>query len=117
MKRTGFKSPRKPMKQRSDKRKSYRASDEGKAALEYMRKVKQLPCCVCGAYGPSDAHHVIHDRFGSRKSSDFDVIPLCKEHHQNGPRAIHNGKETWRQINGADWSYIDSTRMRAGEMQ
>ena len=52
------------------------ASQEGKAALEYMGKVKRLPCCACGAPGPSDAHHPIHDRFGSRKSGDFEVIPL-----------------------------------------
>ena len=110
LKRTAFSAKPKHMKQVSDKKRAYRASDEGKEATAYMSKVKQLPCAVCGADGPSDAHHVIHDRFGSRKSSDFDVIPLCKRHHQDGPAAIHNGKETWRQKYGSDYDYIDQTR-------
>ena len=116
MKRTGFSSQRKPMAQKSRKVAKQHASSEGKADLAYMGKVKQLPCCVCGKAGPSDAHHVFHDRFGSLKSRPRDVIPLCKAHHQDGPGAIHNGKETWRQIHGPDWSYIDGTRMLVGEM-
>lgn len=94
----------------SGKRKEYRASDEGKAAMAYMGEVKKLPCAVCGAPGPSDAHHCFHNRYGSRKSSDYDVIPLCKRHHTDGPEAIHNGKETWRQKHGSDYDYIAATR-------
>jgi len=128
MKRTGFKTPgkplrrtpftskTKPMKKVSKAKADYRASDEGKAARKYVGMVKQLPCAVCGAPGPSDAHHVIHDRYGSRKSSDFDVVPLCKLHHQDGPDAIHNGKESWREKYGPDHGLIEQTRKRVGEM-
>lgn len=112
LKRTGFTSKRKPMKARSDKRKAYRASDEGQAALAYLKAVKGLPCCVCGAPPPSDAHHVICDRFGARKSSDWDAIPLCKKHHQDGPEAIHNGKASWVALHGPDWGYIDQTQLQ-----
>lgn len=101
---------RKPMNRVSEKRRKHRASPEGQAALEYMGKVKQLPCCVCGAPAPSDAHHCYHGRYGSRRSSDFDVIPLCKAHHQDGPEAIHNAKETWAVKHGPDYSYIEQTR-------
>lgn len=116
LRRTSFKNRGKPiaaktpMRKRSKKREAYRSSAEGKAAMAYMGKVKQLPCCVCGAPPPSDAHHVIHDRFGTRKSSDFDVIALCKKHHQDGPDAIHNGKETWRAKYGPDHGYIEATK-------
>ena len=79
------------------------------AARAYMLKVKELPCCICGKPGPSDAHHVIHDRFSTIKATDFAVIPLCKEHHQDGPDAIHNGKETWREKYGSDHEYIPAT--------
>ena len=85
---------------------AYRASAAGQAALSHMKRVKALPCAVCGASPPSDAHHVIHERYGSRKASDLQVIPLCKAHHQEGPLAIHNGKERWRAEYGADWSYL-----------
>ncbi len=110
MKRSAFKSPRKPMRKRSDKRKTYRASAEGQAALAYLQAVKGLPCAVCDAPPPSDAHHVICDRFGARKSSDWDAIPLCKKHHQNGPEAIHNGKASWVAMHGPDHAYIEQTQ-------
>lgn len=91
----------------SDKKRAYRASETGQAALGYMRAVKQLPCAVCASPPPSDAHHCIHDRHSSAKRSDYDTIPLCKAHHQNGPDAIHNGPKTWREKYGPDHSYID----------
>ena len=71
-----------------------------------MRAVKALPCVVCGRAGPSDAHHCICDRYGTRRASDFDVIPLCKACHQDGPFAIHNGKASWVARNGPDWAFL-----------
>lgn len=118
MKRNGFKTRGKPLKAKtpmrkaSAKRKAYRASDEGKKALRYMQAVKQLPCAVCGAAPPSDAHHVIHDRYGTAKASDFDTIPLCRSCHLDGPDAIHNGKQSWREKHGPDHGYIEQTAER-----
>lgn len=94
------------MRKVSAKRRAYRASEEGQNALEHMRAVKQLPCVVCGSAPPSDAHHVIHDRFSGKKASDLDVIPLCKAHHQNGPEAIHNAKRSWREKHGPDHAFL-----------
>ena len=79
-------------------------------ALAHIYRVKQLPCVICGKPGPSDAHHVICDRYGQRKSSDFDIIPLCKEHHQHGPEAIHNGKKSWARKHGPDHAYLPLVR-------
>ena len=31
---------------------------------------------------PTTAHHPIHDRYGTTKSSDLEAIPLCDGHHQ-----------------------------------
>lgn len=71
----------------------------------HMALVKQLPCCVCGAPPPSDAHHVISGRYGSRKASDFETLPLCKNHHQ-GPEGIHTAKATWEGIYGPDYEML-----------
>ena len=76
----------------------------------YMAAVKSLPCCVCGKPGPSDAHHPICGRYSFRRAPDADAIPLCKRHHQNGPDAIHNGKEGWVARFGPDTRYIKRTR-------
>jgi len=80
------------------------------ADLDYMLAVKGLPCAVCNAPPPSDCHHTICGRFGSRKTPARDCIPLCKIHHQWGPDAIHNGKESWIDEWGFDTNYIEQTR-------
>jgi hypothetical protein len=104
-----------PMRKVSAKRKSYRASDEGKAGLEHMQSVKMLPCVICNAPPPSDAHHVICRRYGNRKAADTEVIPLCKAHHQDGPDAIHNGKLSWVAKYGPDYSYLPRVAAMLGE--
>lgn len=84
----------------------------------YIECVKQLPCCICEAFGepygqaPSDAHHPIHGRYSGAKSPDAMAIPLCKGHHQSGEHgklAIHRGKETWAEKYGLDTDYIAAT--------
>lgn len=87
---------------------------EGK---EYIGYVKRLPCCICGASPPSDAHHPISGRYGTRKAPDASVIPLCKAHHQWGPEAIHNGKSGWEARHGPDTDYIEQTRKRVDRMK
>lgn len=99
-----------------------------KSDVPYMGMVKQLPCVICGAPAPSDAHHCTHrpnadephgyTRIPSagKRSGDRDTIPLCKRHHQNGPEAIHNGKESWRRKHGPDYSYIPATRAAVAAM-
>lgn len=104
------KRQRKPLKQVSDKRRDHWASPEGKAELAHMARVKQLHCVACGSPPPNDAHHCIHGRYSGRKPSGFETIPLCKECHQNGPGAIHRGKETWAARHGPDYSFLPLVR-------
>jgi len=101
----------------SVKKSAYRRSAIGRDAAEHMRRVKQLPCVICGKPGPSDAHHVIHGRFSARKATDFQVIPLCEACHRYPHRhAIHTGKKAWAERNGPDWEYLPVVAdMLAGE--
>lgn len=66
---------------------------------EYMGKVAQLPCAICGVYGV----HVHHIRTGigmGRRASNFDTLPLCPEHHQ-GKSGIHGmGRKAWELHHG-----------------
>ena len=66
---------------------------------EYMGKVAQLPCAICGVYGV----HVHHLRTGvgmGRRASDFDTMPLCPEHHQ-GMTGFHGmGRKAWERHHG-----------------
>ena len=85
------------------------ASEADKA---HLMAVKGLPCCICGAPPPSQAHHCISGRWGSHKPDHRQTIPLCIEHHQNGPKAIHNGKKPWEKKHGKDTDYIAETIMK-----
>ena len=86
------------------------------AGRAHMNRVKQLPCVCCHRPPPSDAHHCFHGRYGSGKSSDFAVIPLCRQCHQEGPDSIHQNKNGWRELNGSDFDYIPVVAdMLAGE--
>lgn len=61
---------------------------------QYMSAVADLGCMACRrVYGPHDPGPVElhHPRAGTgmaRRASDWDVIPLCPEHHR-GRTGIH----------------------------
>lgn len=95
-------------------RKPYQKTGKPKKDEAYLQEVRQQPCCVCQKFGepqlsPTTAHHPIHDRFGTRKRSDRDAIPLCEGHHQGlwdtSKLAIHKEPKKWRELYGEDWSY------------
>ena len=85
---------------------SFKPVNGSAAGRRHMGRVKALDCVVCGRAGPSDAHHCFHGRYGSRKSSDFEVIPLCRWCHHDGPDSIHQNKNGWREVNGNDFDYL-----------
>ncbi|MGH8431458.1 MAG: hypothetical protein ACREUF_13755 [Solimonas sp.] len=66
-----------------------------KAEARHIDRVKNLDCAVCGARGPSDAHHILEGRIPGRKSPNFCVIPLCKDCHQGDHNGIHGRRHMW----------------------
>jgi len=104
------------MKVRSNFKPPQRSSDAW-----YLGVVRQLPCCICQAFGEvqtsaSEAHHTICGRYSQRKTPDRQVIPLCDGHHQGkfdtDKLAIHNGKESWAAKYGPDTDFIAATQDR-----
>jgi hypothetical protein len=55
---------------------------------EWIQIVKSLPCSVCDAPGPSDAHHIKQHR-------QFTVVALCKDCHQGPVMGWHGQKRMW----------------------
>lgn len=45
---------------------------------DWLDMVRKRPCMNCGLPGPSTVHHIAGS-FGSKKTSDYAVIPLCLE--------------------------------------
>lgn len=54
----------------------------------HIANVKALPCSVCNAPPPSDAHHV-------RQDCHWTVVALCKSCHQDNILGIHGQKRMW----------------------
>lgn len=88
----------------------------------HMARVAQLPCCICEAYGmaqlsPTQVHHVIHDRNGTKRAPDTATIPLCEGHHQGlidtSKLALHRAPQQWRDTYGADHEWLDRLRQSA----
>ena len=59
-----------------------------RAEREHLARVKELECSLCGADGPSSAHHI-------QQGLHFATIALCFECHQ-GRLGWHGDKTLWR---------------------
>lgn len=58
------------------------------AERAHVERVKELPCSVCGAPGPSEAHHVV-------QGDDFTTVALCQPCH-TGPMGVHGDQTMLR---------------------
>jgi hypothetical protein len=56
-----------------------------KTEREYIGRVKQLPCSVCNAAAPSDAHHI-------EQKLQYCVVALCRDCHNS----LHGEKRIWK---------------------
>ena len=59
-----------------------------RAEREYLSRVKQLPCGVCGHHPPSEAHHV-------EQGLHYLCIPLCEDCHRGSFNGIHGQRRVW----------------------
>ena len=55
---------------------------------KHVGRVKELPCSLCDAPPPSDAHHIKQHR-------QYTVVALCKECHQGSLMGWHGQKRMW----------------------
>ncbi|MGL4480439.1 MAG: hypothetical protein ACRCVK_19725 [Aeromonas veronii] len=61
----------------------------------HIERIKRMDCVLCGASGPSDAHHIRAGQGMGQRASDVLAIPLCKSCHQ-GPSGIHGDRAMMR---------------------
>lgn len=60
-----------------------------KAEALHLAAVKELPCSVCDAPPPSDAHHI-------RQGDHFTTVAICKDCHQGSDNGWHGRRTMWR---------------------
>lgn len=56
---------------------------------EHLGRVKALPCSVCDAPGPSEAHHI-------KQGQHFTAVALCPDCHRGSENGWHGRKTMWR---------------------
>jgi len=68
----------------------------------HLARIKEMDCGVCGASGPSDAHHV-------EQHMQFTCIPLCKDCHQGSHNGIHGRRSIWNVLKKTEISVLNDT--------
>ena len=78
-----------------------------KAEREHMSKVASLGCLVCQR--PANVHHIRPIGLGiGMRSSHYQTIPLCYDHHQ-GQFSIHNTKKQFEDAYGTEAQLLYKT--------
>lgn len=54
----------------------------------HLGRVKELPCSVCDAEGPSEAHHV-------EQGLQYTCVALCVDCHRGPVMGLHGQKRGW----------------------
>jgi hypothetical protein len=84
-----------------------------KAEKVHMEKVASLGCYVC--LRPATLHHIRNNGTGNvgmgRRSSHFEVIPLCYDHHQ-GQHSIHLDKKNFEKNFGTEKEILEKILKR-----
>lgn len=83
-----------------------------KAEREHLNRVAEIGCiaCINAGYGPTPAeiHHIGNGAMGKR-ASNFEVIPLCHNHHRTGGYgvAVHAGRKSWEDNFGTERELLE----------
>lgn len=56
---------------------------------EHVGRVKELPCSVCNAPGPSEAHEIEQGLW-------FASVALCPDCHRGAENGLHGRRAMWR---------------------
>lgn len=68
----------------------------------HLARVKSLPCSVCNAAAPSEAHHI-------KQSTAFLCIPLCESCHRSSFNGIHGQARIWKVLKKDELSCLNDT--------
>jgi hypothetical protein len=76
---------------------------------KWLQEVKSLPCSVCDAPGPSDAHHI-------KQGRQYTCVALCKDCHQGSILGWHGQKRAWSIRKMDELDALNVTINRLAEM-
>lgn len=72
------------------------------AERRHVARVKELPCSVCGAAGPSEAHEPVQGKW-------WISIALCADCHRGEANGLHGRGVMWRIHKLDEWGALNVT--------
>ena len=79
----------------------------------HMSQVAELGCICCNKLGfpgsPAQLHHIKNQTGVGRKSSHYEVIPLCNFHHVGSEEAYHFSPKTFTEKFGSQEDLLKET--------
>jgi len=76
---------------------------------KHLSRVKELPCSVCDAPPPSQAHHIKQHR-------QYVCVSLCESCHTSNYNGIHGQKRMWDVMKMTEIDALNITLKRLLEM-
>ena len=89
----------------------------------HMGRVADLGCIVCRNEGAgfvrACVHHLKTGMGMGQRASNFQTIPLCRVHHQDGPFgvAFHAGSREWQKNHGTETELLAQVKALLLEME
>lgn len=80
------------------------------AERAHIDAVKWLPCSVCDAPGPSDAHHI-------KQGQHYTTVALCKDCHQGSFNGLHGQRRMWTVMKIDELAALNVTLQRLHEQR
>lgn len=78
------------------------------AERDHVSRVKELPCSVCDAPGPSEAHEPTQGLW-------YISIALCADCHRGSVNGLHGKRVMWRIHKMDEWDALNITIRRLME--
>lgn len=75
------------------------------AERRHLANVKELPCSLCDAPGPSEAHHL-------EQGLQYTCIALCPECHRGSVMGLHGQRRMWAIKKMTELDALNITIMR-----
>jgi len=84
-----------------------------KKEKDHMNAVAGLGCIACNKLGfpgsPAQLHHIKNNTGLGRKSSNYEVIPLCHYHHVGSEDAYHVSPKKFTEKFGTQTELLSQT--------
>ncbi len=84
-----------------------------KKEKDHMNAVAGLGCIACNKLGfpgsPAQLHHIKNNTGVGRKSSHYEVIPLCHYHHTGSEDAYHHSPKKFTEKFGSQEDLLKET--------